>query len=417
MLPKTASAVMVVLVMVAGIGPVAASPAALGSQPAQTADCSFPVTATDATGTDVTIDEEPERIVTLQPSAAQTLWEIGARDKVVGVSKYASYLDGAESRTNISGAGQQFVNVEKVTGLEPDLVLAPNTISNETVETLRGAGLTVFKFEFANSFTDIYSKTNQTGQLVGACDEAERTVSEMETRVDAIRQAVGNESAPGALYLQTGSFVPGNGTFIGDVLTTGGAENLAASEGIEGYQKISAEVVASQNVEWIVTSDRSIVPDEVPWSETTAVQRNQTLVVNGSYISEPAPRVILPLTEIARNLHPEAIQSANLSETSIGPANRSANATTAQPIAADGGTVTANAGNSTTSAGDGATAAATDGNGAADAATDAAGDATDAAATGTAANATTTSSGSGPGFGATVAIVALLGAALLARRT
>ena len=401
---------MVLLVMIAGIGPAAASPAALGSQPAQTADCSFPVTATDATGTDVTVDEEPERIVTLQPSAAQTLWEIGARDKVVGVSKYASYLDGAESRTNISGAGQQFVNVEKVAGLEPDLVLAPNTIPNETVETLRGAGLTVFKFEFASSFADISSKTNQTGQLVGACDEAERTVSEMETRVDAIRQAVGNESAPGALYLQTGSFVPGNGTFIGDVLTTGGAENIAASEGIEGYQKISSEVVASRNVEWIVTSDRSIVPDEAPWSETTAVQRNQTLVVNGSYISEPAPRVILPLTEIARNLHPAAIRSANLSETSIGPANRSANATTAQPVAADGGTVTTAAGDRSTSTDDAATAAETDGSGAAD-------EATDAAATGTAANATTTSSGSGPGFGATVAIVALLGAALLARRT
>jgi iron complex transport system substrate-binding protein len=355
--------------------------------------------------------------VTLNPSAAQTLWEIGARDKVVGVSKYASYLDGAESRTNISGAGQQFVNIEKVTGLEPDLVLAPNTISNETVETLRGAGLTVFKFGFANSFSDIYSKTNQTGQFVGACDEAESTVSEMQTRVDAIRQAVGNESAPGALYLLTGSFVSGNGTFIGDVLTTGGAENLAASAGIEGYQKISTEIVASQNVEWIVTSDRSIVPDEAPWSETTAVQRNQTLIVNKSYINEAAPRVILPLTKIARSLHPEAVQSANLSETSIGPTNRSANATTTQSVAADGSTVTANAGKSPTSAGDGATAVATDGSGAAADATDTTGDATGAAANGTTANATTTSSGSGPGFGVTVAIVALLGAALLARRT
>ncbi len=415
MLSKTASAAVVLLVVVAGIGPVAATPAELGTQPAQTGEtCSFPVTATDATGTEVTVEDEPERVVTLQPSAAQTLWELGVREKVVGVSQYASFLEGADTRTNISGAGQQFVNVEEVVGLEPDLVLAPNTIPNATVETLRSAGVTVFKFDFANSFSDIYSKTNQTGQLVGACDNADRIVSAMQTRVETIRQTVGNESAPGALYLQTGSFVPGNGTFIDDVLTTGGAENLAASAGIQGYQQISAEVVANRGPEWIITSDRSIVPAEEPWASTTAVQQNQTLVVNADYISQPAPRVILPLTEIARTLHPEAMQSATLTETPIGPANLSTNATTEQPIAADGGNATA-----TTTSEAGTAVAADGGAPAADTTAETAdasgGTATDGA-TGTDAG-TTTSSGSGPGFGVVAAAIALLGAALLARRT
>jgi iron complex transport system substrate-binding protein len=405
MLTKTASAAMVLLVVIAGIGPAAATPAELGTQPAQTATCSFPVTATDATGTEVTVEDEPERVVTLQPSAAQTLWEIGAREKVVGVSQYASFLEGADTRTNISGAGQQFVNVEAVVGLEPDLVLAPNTIPNATVETLRSAGVTVFKFDFANSFSDIYSKTNQTGQLVGACDGADRIVGAMQTRVETIRQVVQNESAPSALYLQTGSFVPGNGTFIGDVLTTGGAANLAASTGIQGYQAISAEVVANRSPEWILTSNRSVIPDGEPWASTTAVQQNQTLVVNPDYISQPAPRVILPLTEIARTLHPEAMQSATLNETPIGPANLSANATTAQPVAADGGNASATtaSGTATAAAADGETTAAASGGAATD------------GATGTAAG--TTSSGSGPGFGVGVAVVAVVGAALLVRRT
>jgi iron complex transport system substrate-binding protein len=409
MLSKTASAAMVLLVVVAGIGPAAAMPAELGTQPAQTSGtCSFPVTATDATGTEVTVESEPQRIVTLQPSAAQTLWEIGAREKVVGVSQYADFLAGADTLTNISGAGQQFVNIEEVVGLNPDLVLAPNTIPNATVETLRNAGVTVFKLDFAGSFDDIYSKTNQTGRLVGACEGAERIVSAIQTRVETIRQVVGNESAPDALYLQTGNFVPGNGTFIGDVLTTAGAANLAASAGIQGYQAISAEVVANRSPEWIITSNRSIIPTEEPWSSTTAVQQNQTLVVDGDYISQPAPRVILPLTEIARNLHPEAMQSANLTETPIGPVNLSANATTEQPIAANGGNATV----TTAAAGTGTTAVATDGGAPTNAAT-----ATGGGATATTANGTTTSSGSGPGLGIGAAVVALLGAALLARRT
>ena len=44
-------------------------------------DCSFPVTMTDATGTEITIDERPERVTTTNPSAAQTMWESAAASR------------------------------------------------------------------------------------------------------------------------------------------------------------------------------------------------------------------------------------------------------------------------------------------------------------------------------------------------
>ncbi|ESS07711.1 MAG: hypothetical protein A07HB70_00253 [uncultured archaeon A07HB70] len=47
--------------------------------------CTFPFSETDATGTEVTVDAPPDRVVTLGASAAQTMWEIdSAREKVVG---------------------------------------------------------------------------------------------------------------------------------------------------------------------------------------------------------------------------------------------------------------------------------------------------------------------------------------------
>lgn len=457
MIRKAVGTVLVLVVLMAGVGPVAAATGtahaadgavagpnqAIGSASAQLAanNCSFPVSATDATGTNVTVNSKPQRIVTLNPSAAQTLWEIGAKDRVVGVSQYATYLDGADKLTNISGTGRQFVNTEKVVGLNPDLVLAPNTIPNATVETLRNAGVTVFKFDFGKSFEDIYAKTTLIGRLVGECDGATRIVSAMKTRVETVRQAVGNESTPGAVYLLSGGFVAGNGTFIGDVIETAGGENLAASAGIQSYKKISPEVVANQNPKWIVTSNRSVIPDGAPWTGTTAVQQNQTIVVNSNYISEPAPRVVLSLTEIARKLHPEAMQSANLSETPIGPANldmgnattQSANGSNATGATA-GTAVTATTSGSTTmgattgmesttaqaatASGETAVGAATSGSEttAVGAATTA-GDSEGAAGTGQSGNASGKSTSSnGPGFGVAVAAIALLGGALLARR-
>jgi iron complex transport system substrate-binding protein len=423
------SILLTLVVMTAGIGPAlattASSPAvsdepAIAAQTAGQGNCSFPVTRTDATGTAVTVESEPQRIVTLSPSAAQTLWEIGAREKVVGVTQYATYLDGAGTLTNVSGAGRQ-PNIEQVVGLNPDLVLAPNVVQNSTVRRLRNAGLTVFRFEAAGSIEDVAAKTRLIGRLVGACEGADRIATAMEERVSTIREAVADKPDPNVLYYLGGSFVAGNNTFIGSIIELAGGDNVAASAGIEGFSKISAEVVANRTIEWLVVTSPSAVPNGTPWTSTTAVQQNQTIVVNNSYINEPAPRVVLPLTEIARQLHPAAIQSANLSETPIGPANLSMNATT-QPVAADGGNETA------TTAGTAATATAAPAGGtpgtAGTTAASAGGETTGADGGGTQAgtgtggsNGTATSSGNGAGFGFVVAAIALLGGALLARRT
>jgi len=114
---------------------VAIAPAAVAGQstaPAADANDSFSITLTDATGTEVTLDERPERVTTTNPSAAQVMWELDAESQVVGLTQFAHYLDGAETRQNVSST-ELGVSVERVVATEPDLVLAPNATSVETV--------------------------------------------------------------------------------------------------------------------------------------------------------------------------------------------------------------------------------------------------------------------------------------------
>lgn len=405
--------VLAVVLLTAGIGPATATNAQVGTVSAQVdgETCSFPVTATDATGTEVTVEDEPEQVVALGPSTAQTLWDVGAREKVVGlpVGPYTAYLNGSANRTDISQADGVTVATEQVVGAEPDLVLAPNIIPNETVETLRSAGLTVFKFGFGSSFADIYEKTNQTGRLVGTCEEAAETVESTRERVRTVREAVESEDSPRVLYPQSGGFVAGNGTFIHEVMETAGGDNIAANAGIQGYQQMSNETIAQRNPQWIVTANATAIPEGEPYASTTAVQQNQTVVVDSNLISQPGPRVVIPMTKIARQLHPEAMQQANLTNATV----------TAQPVAADGGNATA--GTETAVATDGSTPAETtvvETVVVNDSATIAMDNVTDQASNGTAGSGaeTETTSGNGAGFGVWVAAVALLGAALLVRR-
>ena len=444
------SILLVAIVATAAVGPATAAtgtqtaaatdtPTAAATGPAADlaaqANCSFPTTATDATGTEVTVEGEPEEVVALGASTAQTLWEIGAKEKVVGmpVDSTTASLDGSENRTGIYQADGFTVATEQVIGLDADLVLAANVIPNETVTALREAGLTVFKFDPANSLSGVYEKTELMGQFVGACAEADRVVDAMQTRVETVRAAVGNETQPSALYLLSGGFVAGNGTFIGDLLRTAGAENLAANANISSYQEISEEVIAERDPEWIVVSNRSFVPEGEPWASTTAVEEEQVVVVSANNISQAAPRVVLPLTDLARAFHPDAMAAATLTNTTIGGANATpiepttaattatetgtdetgtttatttaAVATTVEPTTSespDATTTEAVPETMTNESSDEATAETTETSGAnADTAT--------SAATGT-----TTSSGSGPGFGAVIAVVAVLAGTLLA---
>lgn len=289
-------------------------PAAPVSGATDAADCSYPLSVTDATGSELSIDSEPERVVTLAPSAAQTMWEIGARKKVVGISKYASYLEGAEERTNISGGGMTYVVVEKVVAQQPDLVLAPNIISDKTVDKLRESGLTVYKFREAKSVEDIISKTELTGQLVGECNGASETTAWMEDRLDTVSEASDDVERPSALYVFFG-YTAGKGTFIDEIITTAGATNVAAQANITGYAKISDETVVEYDPDWLVlNSDGPSIPMTDAFNATTAVERDQSVVLNADYISQPAPRIVIPITKLAKTFHPDAYAAANTTE-------------------------------------------------------------------------------------------------------
>lgn len=333
---RSATLLVAALVLLTAVaGPAGAATGVATADSASTAtsdhsvDCEFPFSATDATETEVTVDEEPERIVTLNPSAAQTMWEIGGEAKVVGVSQYAAYLDGADAKANVSASGQAFVNVEKVIDLEPDLVLAPNTIPNETVSQLREAGLTVYKFPYQTSIDDIEEKTLLMGQLTGECEGAEETVAWMESELDTVERAVEGEERPDVLYVFFG-YTAGTGTFAHTVIETGGGNNVAADANISGYQQISQEVVVETNPEWIVLNDGATqIPQTEAYNSTTAVQKNQTVVLREEYISQPAPRIVHSIVKLAQTLHPEAYEQAAANQTA-GNATEATTGTTEQ---------------------------------------------------------------------------------------
>jgi iron complex transport system substrate-binding protein len=267
--------------------------------------CSFPVTETDATGQAVTVSERPERIVVLQPSVAQTLWELNASNRVVGapVGPYTTYLEGINDTTDVLNADEFTVNQEAVVSLDADLVLAPNIVPDPTVERLREANQTVFKFGFGTSLEFIANKTELTGRLIGSCEAADATNENYWNRIESVREAADTRDPPRVLHYSggpSGAATAGSGTFIDELITTAGGDNVAAENGVEGYGELNDEAIVEWNPEVIVIPDeQGELPDSAALESTFAVQNDQVVAVNGNYLSQPAPRIVLALEALA----------------------------------------------------------------------------------------------------------------------
>ena len=296
------------LVVVASL---AATPAAATAQ--SDTDCSFPVTMTDATGTEITLDERPERVTTTNPSAAQTMWEIGGRDQVVGLTQYASYLEGSETRANVSASFG--VSVERVAGTNPDLVIAPNSSAGD-VEPLRNAGLTVYHLPSPTDIDDIREATTTIGRLTGNCEGASETNAWMTENVAEVRNVTDDAGdRPTVLYPLGGGYVAANDTFINEILTVGGGDNAAGN--YSGYPQLSDEVILQLNPEVLVLHNQtSDLLDQQPYSSTTAGQEGAVVTVQEQYMSQPAPRsVVYGVTNVSRQLYSEQYNQTNTTAT------------------------------------------------------------------------------------------------------
>jgi iron complex transport system substrate-binding protein len=292
--------------------------------------CEFPYDSDDQLRDTVTttgVDEKPETIVTGAPSVTQIVWEMGLQDRVVGVSnpENVGYLNGVRGKTDVGSAVNSStfsfesdfpVNVgEANNGNPPDLLIGElNVFGLES-------GLDPFSdvydyhwFEAGSSFGEIENTVRDVGRMTGECEASENVIDEFRGDIREVESTVAGRDPVSVLYTTPtdgGAFVPGNGTFIHDMITTAGGKNIYAEVGIEGFKPIEDETsvaaVLGQNPDWIVVLDTDpTVPRNDLYNATTAVQEDQILVVDADLIQQSGPRVTTPLKRMARSFHPEA---------------------------------------------------------------------------------------------------------------
>src|SRR5581483_6615220 len=184
----------------------------------------------------------PHRIVSLSPTATETLFAIGAGKQVIAVDQQSDYPEQAP-HTRLSYVNP---NVEAIAAYKPDLVVVEYD-SNGIVAALQKLGIRVAFQRAARTFADVYGQIRQLGSLTGHVSQAAAVVTRMKARI-AVSVAKGAPRARGlTVYheLEPDLYSATSSTFIGQIYKLFGLRNIAdaADSGGTGYPKLSPEYV------------------------------------------------------------------------------------------------------------------------------------------------------------------------------
>jgi iron complex transport system substrate-binding protein len=267
-------------------------------------------TLTDDAGRVVALKSAPQRIISLAPSNTEVLYALGLGARVVGVTEYCNYPPEAKEKPKVGGFAK--IDLEKVVGLNPDLVLATNIHAKTVVPELEKRGIPVVVVEPKN-VADVFAKITFVGKLTGATDAAAKLTAQMKTRMDAVTAQVAQaKTKPRVFYeIDKSLYTPGPGSYIDDLLTQAGGVNIAA-DAKNSYAQLSPEVIIAQDPEVILLGDMlfgetpASVSARPGWTTISAVKNGRVVpVLNEDVIARPGPRVVEGLELIARALYPE----------------------------------------------------------------------------------------------------------------
>lgn len=286
----------------------------------QTEEVAFPLTITDALDNEMTIDEEPERIVSVIPSNTEIAFALGLEDEIVGVSDHDNYPEEVQEKESV---GDLEMNVEVILSLDPDLVLAHGSSaesSQEGLEQIRDSGINVFVVNDAQDIEGTYEAIEQIGQVTGAQDEAEEIVSDMEEGFASLREQaeeIPEEERKSAFFEvspEPDLFTAGQNTFFDSLLQVVGADN--AAEELDGWVPIDPESIVELDPDVIITTYGHYTDDPVEqvvsrdgWDSMNAVENEDVYDIYSDLVSRPGPRLVEGAKEIAEVVYPEHFEA------------------------------------------------------------------------------------------------------------
>jgi iron complex transport system substrate-binding protein len=288
----------------------AVAPAAPTPTQTTTAIPHWPVAITAANGA-VTIKGLPQRIVSLDPTATEDLYAVGAGPQVIAVDQNSDFPPGAPV-TSLSDVNP---DVEAIAKYNPSLVISQNHAG--LVQSLTSRGIPVLIEPQVSTMADVYAQIEQIGLATGHGNQASEVVANMREEINGAVLQAGTKYRGMSYYWEAGSHPyqsVTSATLIGHIMDMFGLRNIAdaASTAADGNKpELSPDYIVAAKPQIIFLIDSgadfggqtpAIVAARPGWAAIPAVRDQQVFALNTDIGSRWGPRLPQLIQEISNAL-------------------------------------------------------------------------------------------------------------------
>ncbi|MDR1405470.1 MAG: helical backbone metal receptor [Candidatus Methanoplasma sp.] len=293
-------------------------------------DGEFPTVAVDATGVNYYGYPQATRVVTLSPSATETVVAVGGYNTIVGTDMYSDYphsvAEGRGSGRIAEVGGYSTPSFELVVKERPDLVVCISTQATHVAMShkLREKGINTLVSFDGESIDTILDNVHMIGTAMGYDLGRDRVISTMYDAFDSIKGTLETDftrtypKVMVTLSTAKSPWVSGGGTYMSDILDFVLATNVygdfnnwiqANSESVFTYNPDIILVVGYEGLPTQEEYERMLEELPAEWKRTSAFKTGEIYVFeesSASLASRPAPRAVQLTELVARILHPDS---------------------------------------------------------------------------------------------------------------
>jgi iron complex transport system substrate-binding protein len=276
----------------------------------------YPITLTDKLDRTVTLEAEPERVISMLPSHTETICALDACDKLVGVDDFSNYPEQVNGLPKLGGGLTGYdggPDVEAIVALEPDLVLVSEY--GELAQLLEQAGLTVYAGS-PTTYEDTFTYFDIIGQLVNKEIEAALLADKVQKDIDAVAQLVAGAEPVSVYYeIDATPYSVGPNSFIGVLLAKAGGQTIVTAEQGD-FPQLDPEFVISSDPQVIILSDApsgeslETLQARPGWETLQAITNNKVFALTNEQndvVNRPGPRIAEVVRLFAQMLHPDLV--------------------------------------------------------------------------------------------------------------
>jgi iron complex transport system substrate-binding protein len=234
----------------------------------------------------------PQRIVSLVPAMTETVCELGACDRLVGVDRHSNWPERVRTLPRLGGLDD--AQVERIVALRPDLVLL--SPSARVAPRLESLGLRVLVLQ-ADRIADMRQAIGTVAGVLGDPAAGDRLWQRIDARVDVAAARVPPAWRGRRVYFEVSStpHAAGSASFIGELLARLALGNVVPAS-LGPFPQLNPELVLRTRPDIVMASAAAVaeMAARPGWSALEALRAQRTCgfaPAQMDVIVRPGPRL------------------------------------------------------------------------------------------------------------------------------